>query len=48
MLDKFSTLDEVKKFKWNIKDILPKILVAGENAGTLTEKELRFLTRQVH
>lgn len=43
MLDKFSTLDEVKKFKWNIKDILPKILVAGENAGTLTEKGASLL-----
>ena len=36
MLDKFSSLDEVKKYSWNIRDILPKVLVAGDNAGYLT------------
>lgn len=36
MLDKFAALDDVKKYDWNIRDILPEVLTAGENAGTLT------------
>ena len=42
MLEKFSNLENVKQFDWNIKDILPKVLLAGENAGTLSEEELSF------
>jgi sugar (pentulose or hexulose) kinase len=38
MLSKFDQLPDVKKFDWSITDILPKVLTAGENAGTLTEK----------
>lgn len=38
MLDKFSDLDDVKKYKWNIRDILPKVLLAGDNAGVLTKE----------
>lgn len=38
MLDKFSNLENVSKYDWNITDILPKVLVAGDNAGTLTEE----------
>lgn len=37
-LDKFSSLDNVKKYAWNIKDILPDVLLAGDDAGTLTEE----------
>ena len=37
MLSKFSDLPEVSKYDWNIKDILPKVLVAGKNAGVLTK-----------
>ena len=29
MLEKFSNLENVKQFDWNIKDILPKVLLAG-------------------
>lgn len=38
MLENFSALSEVKKYSWNIKDILPKVLVAGDSAGTLTDE----------
>ncbi len=36
MLNLFS--EKVSEFPWNIENILPKVLVAGENAGTLTEE----------
>lgn len=36
MLKKFSSLDELKKCKWNIEDILPQLLKAGDCAGFLT------------
>lgn len=37
MLEKFSSLDKVKNFSWSINDILPKVLLAGDCAGYLTE-----------
>lgn len=43
MLEKFSSLETVKKFNWNIKDILPKVLIAGEWAGALTEDGARLI-----
>ena len=43
MLDKFSNLEKVKAFSWNIREILPKVLVAGENAGVLTEEGAKLL-----
>ncbi len=45
MLSKFSSLDNVKKYDWNIKDILPKVLLAGENAGYLTDKGAALLDK---
>ena len=36
MLDKFAALEDVKKYPWDIRAILPKVLTAGENAGALT------------
>ena len=36
MLDKFAALDNVKKYPWNIREILPKVLPAGAYAGKLT------------
>ncbi len=36
MLDKFDKLVAGKGYPWKIREILPKVLVAGENAGTLT------------
>ena len=43
MVSKFDALVAPKKFKWKLLDILPKVLVAGENAGTLTEDGVRRL-----
>lgn len=43
MLDDFAALEEVACFDWNIRDILPKVLSAGENAGVLTEKGAKLL-----
>lgn len=43
MLDKFSNLDKVSNYSWNIKSILPKVLVAGENAGCLTDEGAKLL-----
>lgn len=43
MLDKFSNIDAVKKYPWNIPDILPKVLIAGDKAGTLTAEGAKLL-----
>ena len=43
MINKFSNLDNVKKYDWNIIDILPRILLAGEDAGMLTEEGAKLL-----
>ena len=43
MLDRFSALENVKKYPWDIRDILPKVLLAGENAGTLSEEGAKLL-----
>ena len=36
MVSKFDTLVAPKGYPWKLLDILPKVLVAGQNAGTLT------------
>ena len=38
MIEKFQQLDKVKDFAWNIREVLPKVLIAGESAGTLTKE----------
>ena len=38
MVEKFDKLIPSKDIGWKILDILPKVLLAGENAGTLTEQ----------
>lgn len=43
MLDKFGALDNVKSYDWKLEDILPKVLVAGDNAGYLTEDGAKLL-----
>ena len=43
MLEKFGNIDTVKKYPWNITDILPKVLVAGDKAGTLTAEGAKLL-----
>lgn len=40
MIDKFDALNTCS---WKLRDILPKVLVAGENAGTLTAEGAAFL-----
>ena len=43
MINKFDTLLEPYGYSWKIRDIFPKVLVAGENAGVLTEAGAKFL-----
>jgi len=43
MLDKFRELVKDNGFSWDIEDILPRVLIAGENAGTLTKEGALFL-----
>jgi len=40
---KFETLPEVKAFGFKIADVFPKVLMAGDEAGTLTEAGAKFL-----
>ena len=48
MVDKFDDLVAPKGYKWNLLDILPKVLVAGENAGYLTEDGAKRLDVSGH
>lgn len=43
MLDKFDGCVADKGFPWRLRDILPRVLVAGERAGTLTEEGAAML-----
>ena len=43
MLEKFDALDNVKAYPWKLEEILPKVLIAGENAGTLTAEGAKKL-----
>lgn len=43
LLEKFNTLIRDKAYLWATKDVLPKVLVAGENAGTLTAEGAALL-----
>lgn len=43
MIDKFDALVAEKNYPWKLRDILPKVLVAGENAGYLTEEGAKAL-----
>lgn len=43
MLDKFNALVEGRRLPWKLIDILPGILVAGEEAGKLTEQGAALL-----
>lgn len=43
MIEKFLQLQAVKQYNWDIKDILPEVKVAGENAGTLSDEGARLL-----
>ena len=43
MIGKFDEAVSAKGFSWKLKDILPKVLVAGEEAGTLTAEGAKLL-----
>jgi sugar (pentulose or hexulose) kinase len=43
MIEQFDELIASKNFTWKLSDILPKVLVAGENAGVLTEEGAKLL-----
>ncbi len=43
MVDQFDALVADKNLPWKLRDILPKSLVAGENAGTLTAEGAKLL-----
>ncbi len=43
MTEKFNTLIGPYEYGWKLKDIFPKVLVAGEPAGELTEEGAAFL-----
>lgn len=43
MLDTFSSMIAEKNFPWTIREILPEVLSAGEDAGTLTEEGAKLL-----
>lgn len=43
MIDKFDKLIAPKNLPWKLRDIMPKVLVAGENAGSLTAEGAKLL-----
>lgn len=43
MVDSFDKLIEEDGYSWRLGDILPKVLVAGDNAGVLTEEGAKLL-----
>ena len=46
MVDQFDDLIAKKHYPWKLRDVLPKVLVAGECAGTLTQEGAAFLDPQ--
>ncbi len=48
MLEKFSRLTQEKGVPWSLIDILPEILLAGENAGSLTPEGAKRLDISGH
>ena len=45
MIQKFNKLIADKGYPWKLEDILPKVLIAGENAGTLTQEGVKLLDK---
>ena len=43
MLEQFDELVAGENYSWKLREILPKVLVAGENAGTLSEEGAKLL-----
>lgn len=48
MIEKFNQLIAPKGFGWQVQDILPKVLLAGEDAGKLTAEGARQLDVSGH
>ncbi len=48
MIEKFEKLIAPKHLSWHLTDILPKVLLAGEDAGTLTEEGAKLLDVSGH
>ncbi|MCM1450415.1 MAG: FGGY-family carbohydrate kinase [Clostridiales bacterium] len=48
MVEKFDKLVEPKGYPWKLTDLLPKVLVAGENAGFLTPEGAMLLDPSGH
>lgn len=48
MVAKFDQLIAEKEYNWKLEDILPKVLLAGENAGVLTEEGSKKLDASGH
>ncbi len=42
-LAKFDSLPEIEAMPWKVEDLLPSVLVAGQDAGTLTAEGARLL-----
>ncbi|MEI2364908.1 xylulokinase [Niallia circulans] len=45
MIEQFDALIAAKEYPWKLKDILPKVAIAGEQAGKLTEIGAKILDR---
>lgn len=43
MMEKFDRLAADKHYSWKLRNIMPRVLVAGERAGALTEEGARLL-----
>ncbi|MCI6006297.1 MAG: FGGY-family carbohydrate kinase [Blautia sp.] len=43
MVQKFDALVAPEGFSWKLRDIMPQVLVAGQDAGTLTEEGAKLL-----
>lgn len=43
MLEQFNELIASKSFQWKLEEILPNVLIAGEDAGVLTEEGAKLL-----
>ena len=43
MLDKFEEMMVLKGYPWKLRDLLPEVLSAGDEAGTLTEEGAKLL-----
>ena len=43
MVDKFDSMIADRGYSWKLRDVLPKVLSAGEDAGCLTEEGIKLL-----